>query len=133
MKTYLFITLFTCIIAIEINAQGDYNWQSTDLAKMGIVRMVTRKTTRPDYPKDSERVLMTRTWNFDGKIKQLYHEVERNEIGQLITWKSYTISTGDPLHILREPNIQTYEYDENGLLIKTISKNITTEYAYFTE
>lgn len=78
---------------------------------------------------------MNRTENFNGKIKQLYQEMERNEIGQLITRKTYSISAGDtkPLHNNTLPMTETFIYDENGLLIKTNWNRVTMEYTYYTE
>ncbi|MFN0216870.1 MAG: hypothetical protein ACKVT2_21650 [Saprospiraceae bacterium] len=56
MKTILFPTLF--IFAFWINAEAQYEesyWQSADLVKLGIVRMVTQKTTIAYAANESDR------------------------------------------------------------------------------
>lgn len=76
---------------------------------------------------------LTKIWHFNGKIKQLYQVCERNESGQIVTWKTYKPCIGDPLHALSQPSVNNYEYDDRGLLVKMSSTRTTVEYTYFTE
>jgi hypothetical protein len=84
-----------------------------------------------EYAPDGNPV---RIWSFDGKTKNLSNEMEHNTKGQVITQKTYLlapeIQTTSPAIPLME---QTNEYDENGLLIRTVTTRAIIEYRYFTE
>ena len=84
------------------------------------------------YEYDSQGKL-SKIWYFDDKIRQVRQENLRNEDGRVMTRKTYGYSPGDPDHTLSEPSLQTFEYDEDGLLIKTSTAKTTTEYTYFKE
>ena len=73
-----------------------------------------------------------RIWHFDGKTKRISNEKERNENGQIISSIRYFLTVTDPL-LKQESIIQSYEYDANGLLIKSTAGSKVAEYSYFTD
>jgi hypothetical protein len=72
------------------------------------------------------------TWRQTGANKQLYETFEYNEKGRVATRKT-RIDFVNSLYPEKNFLLSTYEYDENGLLIKSTSGTTTKEYSYFTD
>lgn len=73
-----------------------------------------------------------RTWSVYNGIKKLYAEIEYNEKGQITLTKTAHVR-GSPSALEFELYSQTYEYDDNGLLLRSEIGTNTWEYSYFTE
>lgn len=79
-----------------------------------------------------EQGRLKNTWRQTGTNKQLYEAFEYNEKGRVSSRKT-RVDFVNSLYPEKSFLLNTYEYDEIGLLIKYISGTTTKEYSYFTD
>jgi hypothetical protein len=75
---------------------------------------------------------LTQTWSVYNGIKKLFAAIEYNEKGQISLTKT-AYFRGSPGMLNFELSTKTYEYADNGLLVKSGTSTNIRKYAYFTE